>query len=283
LWVGLFANAALMIGEGLAGLAFRSLALLADAVHLLTDVSGLAIAVLALRLIERPATPRHSFGLERAEVLAAQANGVILLGASAWVFYEAARRLAHPVHVAGGGVLAVAAAGLVVNVGSAWLLGRVRGRSLNMRGAWLHLGADALGSLGAMVAGVIILGWDIHRADPAISLLIGALVLWAAWRLLRDTTHVLLEAAPRGMDPEAVAAALSREGGVVNVHHLHLWSVASDLPALSAHVVFAADMSMHEAQLKADNLKGMLAERFGIEHATLELECHEHPAAEHGR
>ena len=151
-----------------------------------------------------------------------------------------------------------------------------------MRGAWLHLGADALGSLGAMVAAVIILGWDIHRADPAISLLIGVLVLWAAWRLLRDTTHVLLEAAARGMDPGAVARTLSEEDGVVSVHHLHLWSVASDLPAMSAHVVLAADTSMHEAQLKADHLKALLSERFGIEHATLELECHEHPAAEHG-
>jgi cobalt-zinc-cadmium efflux system protein len=284
LWIALAANGLLLGGELAAGLLFRSLTLLADAVHLLTDVSGLAIAILVLRLMDRPATLRHSFGLQRGEVLAAQANALVLLGASAWIFVEAARRLANPVHVSGTGLLAVASVGLVVNLGSAWLLQRRSGESLNMRGAFLHLASDAVGSLGAMIAGAVIIGWDIHRADPAISILIGVLVVWAAVRLLAETMHVLLEGAPKGFDPKEIESALAGEQGVDSVHHLHLWSLASDTPALSAHVVLSSGrgVSIHDAQQKADQMKAMLTVRFGIDHATLEVECHaEHPSAEH--
>jgi len=275
-WAVLGANLALMAGEVVAGAALRSLALLADAVHRLTDVSGLAIALVAIRLAVRPPTKRHSFGLQRAEVLAAQANGLILLGAAGWVIYVASGRLAHPVHVAGGGLLAVASSGLAVSVASAWLLSRAHSESLNMRAAFLHMSADAAGSLGAMVAGLLILAADWHRADPAASILISILVIYAAWTLLRDAAHVLLEGTPRGMDPTSVEDSLLAAGGVEGVHHLHLWNLASDVPALSAHVVLTGELSMHEAQVKGDRLKAMLAERFGIEHSTLELECHEH-------
>jgi cobalt-zinc-cadmium efflux system protein len=256
------------------------LTLLADAFHLLTDVSGLALAVLAVGLMTRPATTRLSYGLQRAEVLAAQGNAAILLAASAWVIFEAARRLVHPVPVSGAGVLLVGAAGLVVNLGSVVVLRRERAANLNVRGAFLHLASDAVGSLGAIVAGAAILGWNSSRADPIVSLAIALLVLRAAWRLLRDTIHVLLEGSPRGMDPVRVEADLAGHQGVVNVHHLHLWSLASDTPALSAHVVLAGPVSMHEAQIKGEELKGMLAERFGIHHATLELECHGHSSPE---
>jgi cobalt-zinc-cadmium efflux system protein len=159
------------------------------------------------------------------------------------------------------------------------VLGGAKGRSLNMRGAFVHLATDALGSLGAMVAGVLVLGWGLNRADPAISILIGLLVVWAAWRLLADATQVLLEGAPAGMDVEGIHEAMSTATGVRDIHHVHVWNLASDVPALSAHVVLTGNPSMHEAQLQGEHLKSMLADRFGIEHVTLELECHG-PAAE---
>jgi cobalt-zinc-cadmium efflux system protein len=279
LLLALAANAALMGAEIAGGFVFRSLALLSDAVHLLTDVSGLGIALLAIHLQGRPTTRRHSFGLQRAEVLAAQANAFVLVGVTAWIAIEAARRLVSPVDVSGGGMAVVAAVGLVVNLGSARLVHEAAGRSLNMRGAFLHLATDAAGSAAALIAGVAILLWDVPRADPIASLVIGCLVLWAAWTLLRDTTHVLLEGTPEGLDPASVEAAIAAHGGVESVHHLHLWSLASDVPALSAHVVLTGQPSLHDAQVRGDGVKAMLAERFGIDHATLELECHQdHPS-----
>jgi cobalt-zinc-cadmium efflux system protein len=150
-----------------------------------------------------------------------------------------------------------------------------------MRCAFLHVALDAAGSLAALLAGVAIVLWDVPRADPIASLLIGALVLWAAWRLLVDTTHVLLEGTPEGLDAAGVEEAIVSHDGVEGVHHLHLWSLASDVPALSAHVVLAGEMSLHDAQVRGDSVKAMLAERFGIDHSTLELECHQdHPEPE---
>ena len=281
LWIALAANAALMAAEIAGGFAFHSLALLTDAAHLLTDVSGLAIALLAIGLQARPITERHTFGLQRAEVLAAQANAFILIAVTILIAVEAARRLVTPVDVSGAGLAIVAAAGLVVNLSCARLLHEVAGKSLNMRGAFLHVALDAAGSLAALLAGIAIVLWDVPRADPIASLLIGALVLWAAWRLLVDTTHVLLEGTPEGLDPAGVERAIVDHDGVEGVHHLHLWSLASDVPALSAHVVLAGEMSLHDAQVRGDSVKAMLADRFGIDHATLELECHrDHPEPE---
>jgi cobalt-zinc-cadmium efflux system protein len=279
LWLAVTANALLMAAEIAGGFLFRSLALLSDAVHLLTDVSGLGIALLAIHLQTRPTTDRHSFGLQRAEVLAAQANAFVLVAVTIWIAIEAVQRLMSPADVTGAGMAAVAAAGLAVNLGCARLLHRVAGRSLNMRGAFLHLAVDAAGSLAALVAGLAIVVWDVPRADPIASLAIGCLVLWAAWTLLRDTTHVLLEGTPEGLDPAGVERAIADHDGVESVHHLHLWSLASDVPALSAHVVLVGQVSLHEAQVRGDGVKAMLAERFGIDHATLELECHQdHPS-----
>ncbi len=278
LWLALVANAALMGAEIAGGFLFQSLALLSDAVHLLTDVSGLAIALLAIHLQTRPTTERHTFGLQRAEVLAAQLNAFILVAVTIWVAIEAARRLVSPADVSGAGVALVALAGLAVNVGCARVLHRVAGKSLNMRGAFLHVAVDAAGSVAALLAGLAILVWDVPRADPIASLVIGCLVLWAAWSLLRDTTHVLLEGTPEGLDPTTVEGAIASHTGVESVHHLHLWSLASDVPALSAHVVLTGQVSLHQAQVRGDGVKAMLAERFGIDHATLELECHQdHP------
>ena len=274
LWLALGANAAFLVVEVVAAGVFGSLALMADAAHMGSDVAALAIAIVAQRLVERPATARHSYGLQRADVLAAQLNGFGLVAVTGWIFYEAWDRFRDPVEVVGGGLLAVALAGLAVNLVSAWLLGRARGRSLNMHGAFAHMVADAVSSVGAVVAGVAVLLWGAAWADAAVSVLIGVLVLWSAWALLRDATQVLLEGTPRGLDAEAVEAALAAQDDVERVHHLHLWNLASDTPALSGHVVLRGGMTLHDAQERADQLKAMLAERFGIDHATLELECH---------
>lgn len=283
LWIALIANGGFMVVEVVGGLAFGSLALLADAAHMASDVAGLAVALVAQRLVERPASARHTFGLERAEVLGALGNAVLLLGTAAYVFVEAAGRLSQPVEVEGAGLLAVATLGLLVNVGSAVLLARTGGRSLNVRAATTHLAADALGSVGAILAGVAVVTIGATWVDPLVSVLIGVLVLVAAWRLLRDTLHVLLEGAPAHLDPSAVEEALLAGLDVRSVHHLHLWNIASDTPALSAHVVLTGGMGLHDAQRRADALKADLERRFGIAHSTLELECHrcEEPVA-HG-
>lgn len=274
LWIALVANAALLVVEALGGFAFDSLALLADAAHLLSDVAGLVIAIVAQRLVVRPATSRHSYGFQRSEVLGGQANGLILLAASGWIAYEAIGRLGDPVSVDGGGMLAVAIVGLGVNVASAVLLARASGRSMNMRGAYLHMVVDAVGSVGAIAAGVAVLAFGADWVDPLVSLLIAGLVVWSAWGLLRDATNVMLEAAPGDVDPAAVEAALASDPQVMAVHHTHLWSLASDVTAFSGHVVLAEPQTLHDAQQEGVRLKEMLADRFGISHATLELECH---------
>jgi cobalt-zinc-cadmium efflux system protein len=256
------------------GLAFESLALIADATHLLSDVVGLGIALVAQRLLARPATARHSYGFQRAEVVGAQLNALVLLAAAGWIVVEAVGRIGDPVTVEGGGVLVLASVGLVVNLASAWLLGRAAGHSMNMRGAYLHMVMDAVGSVGAILAGVAVLAFGADWMDPVVSLLIAGLIAWSTWGLLRDSTNVMLEAAPGHLDPAAVEDALSQDARVTAVHHTHLWSLASDVPAFSAHVVLDDVPTLHEAQAEGDRLKAMLADRFGIAHATLELECH---------
>jgi cobalt-zinc-cadmium efflux system protein len=271
--LALVANAAFLVVEVVGGLATHSLALLADAAHMASDVAALVIALVAQRLIDRPATGTHSYGFQRAEVLAAQANGIGLVAIAAWIVVTAVQRLGSPSDVAGGGLLVVALLGLAVNLGSVVVLQRAAGDNLNMRGAVLHMGLDAVGSVGAAVAGVAALQ-GVDRVDPMISILVAALVLWSAWGLLRSTAHVLLEGTPRGVDPDAVADALLAEDGVEAVHHLHVWSLASDVPALSAHVVLGGEQTLHDAQAAGGRLKVLLDQRFGITHATLELECH---------
>lgn len=280
LWIALCLNAGYMGAEVIGGLAFNSLALLADAAHMLSDVVGLAIALFAQAMMAKAATARHTFGLQRGEVLGALANGITLVAVAGWIIFEAIRRLSSPEPVEGIGVVVIASIGLAINVGSAVILGRAQGASLNMRGAFLHMAADAAGSVAVIVAGIAVLGWGATWADPLASLLVALLVLWMTWDLLRDTVHVLMEGAPKGMDPEIVEAALEDQDGVESVHHLHLWNLASDVPALSAHVVLSDDRTLHEAQEKGVALRQMLHDRFGIEHVTFELECH--PCTEAG-
>jgi cobalt-zinc-cadmium efflux system protein len=269
-------NAAFLVVEVVGGVAFGSLALLADAAHLLSDVAGLGIALAAHHLLTRPASARHSFGLQRAEVLGAQANGVILVATAGWIVVEALHRLddGGARDVDGAGLLVVALLGLAANLAGAFAVHRVEHGNLNLRGAVLHLAADAVGSVAAVVAGVAVLVADATWVDPVASIAIAVLVVAAAWSLLRDATWILLEATPKGLDPTAVTAALAGADGVVDVHHLHVWSLASDTPAMSAHVVLDGEPSLHDAQERGEALRTLLADRFGIGHATLELECH---------
>jgi cobalt-zinc-cadmium efflux system protein len=190
------------------------------------------------------------------------------------VVFEAVQRFSDPEPIDGLGVLVVGALGLAVNAGSAWVIARASGGSLNLRGAFLHLASDAAGSVGVVVAGAVVLATGADWVDPLVSILISVLVLFAAWQLLRDATRVLLEGVPKGLDVDAVEQALKGADGVEAVHHLHVWSIGSETPALSAHVVLAGELTLHQAQARGEQLKHELADRFGIEHATLELECH---------
>lgn len=288
LWIALVANAGFMLVEFIGGIVFNSVALLADAVHMLSDVAGLVIALAAQGLMNRPASTRHTFGLQRAEVLGALMNGVTLLAAVIWIVIEAVGRFSDPEPVAGVGLVVVASLGLAVNIGSAIVLSRSKGESLNMQGAFIHMASDAAGSVAVLIAAASVILWGATWADPLASLLIAGLILWATWGLLRDAVHVLMEGAPRGMDVAAIEKALAASDGVESVHHLHLWNLASDVPALSAHVVLAEERSLHDAQQEGNRLREMLGERFGVQHATLELECHpcaeveERPEVEHG-
>lgn len=275
LWVALGLNAGLLVIEVTAGFLFSSLALLADGVHQATDVVALGVALIAQSLVRKPGSARHTYGLMRFEAIGAQVNAFLLVAASVWVIAEAVPRLDSPDSVDGVGVLLVAVGAFAVNAVSALLLARGRRHDLNIRAAWLHLSADAAGSLAAAAAGAAVLAFDADIADPIASLAIAVLVLASAWRLLRDTTNVLLEGAPRGLDLAAVEAALVDQPHVEAVHHLHVWEIGSELPALSVHVVLDGEPSLHDAQAKGRTLKEMLVDRFGIEHATLELECHD--------
>ena len=266
-------NAALLVVEVIGGLVFGSLALLADAVHLVSDVAGLGIALGALVLAARAVSNRHSFGFARAEVLAAQLSALMLLAAGAWIIVESVTRLRDPTSVGGGGLVAIATLGLLVNAGSAIVVHRSQGESLNMRASFAHLATDAVGSLGAIIAGVLILGWGWMRADAVASIATTILVLVAGWGLLRETTHVLMEGAPRGLDPGLIRATMLGVDGITDVHHLHLWNLASDVPALSAHIVLDGEPSLREAQETTDQVRAVLEHRFAIANVTLESEC----------
>ncbi|MBK5287226.1 MAG: cation transporter, partial [Acidimicrobiia bacterium] len=277
----LAANAALFVVQLVAALAFGSLALLADTAHLATDVVALGLALVALVLSSRPASARTTYGWERAEVLAALVNAVLLVAASGWIIWEAIHRFGSPHTIDGAGVAIIGGVGLVVNAYSAFAISRVSGANLNLRGAFLHLASDAIGSFGVIAAGVIVAITDTTWIDPAISLAITALVVIATVSLLRDATSVLLERAPRDVDTVAIEQAICAEPDVEAVHHLHVWSLGSERAALSAHVVLLGDPSLHDAQVVGNRIHAMVNEQFGIGHATIELECHDCDDAVH--
>lgn len=271
LTAALVMNAGYTALQVVVGVLAGSVALLADAGHNLSDVLALGVALGAVWFARRPATPRRSFGYRRAEILAALVNALSIVAVSGIILYEAIRRLTDPPDVPGGWLMAVAAGGIAVNALSAWIIHRAgRGRDdLNLRASFLHLAGDALASLGVLIAGALVLAFGWRIADPVIAIAIAGLIAASAWGVLRESVLVLLEAAPRGTDPEAVGAALAAAGGVVEVHDLHIWSVSSDFPAISAHVVVTHDSDCHRVRRELEEL---LAHRFGIAHSTLQME-----------
>jgi cobalt-zinc-cadmium efflux system protein len=269
LWIALLLIAGFMAAEVAAGIVAGSLALLADAGHMLTDAAALAAALVALRLAsQRPRGP-WTFGLRRAEILAAQVNGITLLLAALWIVYSAARRLADPPEVHGGIVLVVALVGVAVNLTATLVLSRADQSSLNVRGAYLHVVTDLAAFAGTAVAGGLVLatGWD--RFDPIAGLLVAALMVRSSWSLLRESGRIFLEASPAGIDPDDVARALASDRDVVEVHDLHVWTVTSGFPSLAAHVLVEPDADCHAARRR---LQRLLEERFDLHHTTLQVD-----------
>jgi len=274
---------AFMTGEVITAVLSGSLALLSDAGHMLSDVGALAGALWAIRLAARPAAGAWTFGWKRAEILSAAGNGITLLVVSGIVAVEAVTRLIHPPRVDGGPVVIVAAIGIVVNVAVAWVLARANRSSLNVQGAFKHVLTDLYGFIGTVIAGVIIVTTGFTRADAIASLIVVALMLKAAWELLRDSGRILLEAAPAGVDLAEVRAHLLGTDHVLGVHDLHAWTVTSDLPALSAHIVIddSCFNDGHAPRL-LDQLQSCLAGHFDIEHSTIQLESAAHSGHETG-
>jgi cobalt-zinc-cadmium efflux system protein len=258
-----------MVAEVLGGWWTGSLALLADAGHMLTDVAALGLALTAAWFGSRPATSHKTFGYHRLEILAALVNGVALVVISILILYEAYQRWAAPPIVQGKLVMLVATGGLAINLISARILHGRHEIDLNMRGAWLHVISDALGSLGAIVAGGLMWVYGWYAADPLFSALIGVLIVWSSWRLIRESTNVLLEGTPAHINLAAVEDSILRTAGVANVHDLHVWTITSGREALSAHVIHAYEVSQPEL-LK--ELRAKLHDRFGVDHLTIQME-----------
>ena len=255
--------------ELVAGLLTGSLALLADAGHMLGDVGALGLALGAAWLASRPATPERSFGFQRAEILAALVNGLVLVAIAIWIFIEAIGRLDDPPDILGGWMLAVALVGLAVNVVAASILARAAGESLNVQAALRHVFADLASSAGVAVAAIVILATGWNQADPLASMAIALLILASSWSILRDSVVILLEATPSGIDAREVGRRMAEAEGVVEVHDLHIWTITSGFPALSAHVLVARGDDCHARRLE---LEQMLAGEFGLEHTTLQVE-----------
>lgn len=265
--------AGFMVVEVVAGLLAGSVALLSDAAHMLTDAASIALALTAARLASRPASSPFTFGLKRAEVLSAQLNGAALLVLAALLAWESVGRLARGgVAVDGAVVVAVGVLGALVNVAAAWCLARAERRSLNVEGARQHVLTDLYGSLAAIVGGLVVVLAGLEQADAVAALVVVVLMLRSGWGLLRATSRVLLEAAPEGLDTDAIGRALSQEPGIVEVHDLHVWELTTDFPALSAHILVAPGDDCHGRRIA---LERVLRERFAIEHTTLQVD-HEH-------
>jgi cobalt-zinc-cadmium efflux system protein len=261
--------AALMVGEIVTGIIAGSLALLADAGHLVSDVLALGFAVVAATLAARPAQGRWTYGFRRLEILSAQANGLMLGLVGIWIVYGAIRRLVSPVDVRGGIVLVVALAAIAVNLVATGLLSRASRESLNVRGAFLHVSTDLAAFAGTALAGGLVLATGWNRFDPIASLLVAGLIFWSSFVLLRESTRILLEVSPGGTEPRDVAEAMLAVPRVADVHDLHVWTVGSGFPSVSAHVLVEAGADCHAIRLE---LARLLRERFGLSHSTLQVE-----------
>jgi cobalt-zinc-cadmium efflux system protein len=273
-------NAVLLVAQVAVGLGAHSVGLIADAGHNLTDVAALTLAIVAVRLLDRPGDDRRSFGYHRGTILAAQANAAALLVVTVAIVYEAIRRLVHPETVHAGPVIVVAVTATAINLLAARFLDD-HSHDLNMRGALLHMTSDALTSAGVAGAAIVIgVTGGNNWLDPAVSLVIACVIAFRAVQLLGATTNVLLEATPADVEPAKLVAAMIAVPGVEAVHDLHTWSLSSDYRALSAHVVLEGEPSLAEAQRTTDEVKRVVASQFGISHATLEPEadpCAEEP------
>ncbi len=273
----LMVSVAILLAELLAGIASNSLALLADAAHVFADVSGIALALVAVRLAARPRSDARTFGLYRLEIVAAAANALLLLGIAAFVFYEGLRRLMAPPDVQGGVMTLVAAGAIVANLISVRLLSAGRDESLTVRGAYLEVLGDLLGSVAVLVAGIVVLltGW--HQADALASLVVAVLIVPRTVALLRDSLDVLLEATPRNVDLERVRKRMLEAPGVNDVHDLHAWTITSGMNVVSAHVVLKPEGQPGDV---LDFLATCLADDYDVRHSTFQLETAEHVAWE---
>jgi len=260
---------AFMVGEVVVALATRSLALLSDAAHMLTDAGALALALVALRLASRPPKGGFTYGLRRAEILSAQANGITLLLLAGWLGYEAIRRVIHPPPVPGLPLILTAIVGIGVNLLAAWLIRRADRRSLNIEGAYRHILTDLAAFLATAAAGLVIMITGFREADPIASLVVVGLMVRAGLSLVRDSGRILLEAAPEGLDPRAIGRDLVDHRGVVEVHDLHVWQITSGSPALSAHVIVAPALDCHRVRR---DLEALLRDRYHLTHTTLQLD-----------
>jgi cobalt-zinc-cadmium efflux system protein len=261
-----------MVAELVGGLMSNSLALLADAGHMLSDVGALALSLFALWMAQKPATDQRTYGYYRTEILAALANAATLIAISVLIFVEAVKRFYAPEPVMGLTVMWIAAGGLAVNVIGLMVLHGGKDDSLNIRGAWLHMLTDALGSVGAILGGAAVWAFGWMWADPAVSLAIALLVLYSSWHLLRDSVGVLLEGTPPHIDLEAVRGAMLGVDGVEEVHDLHVWTITSGLDAMSGHVVVGERALRRESGEILADLHCMLHDRFGLHHLTIQIE-----------
>jgi cobalt-zinc-cadmium efflux system protein len=262
-------NVLLFAIEVVGGIAAGSLAVLADAGHLLSDIAAIALALVAARLAALPAAGQRTFGYQRSEVLAALVNGLLLVAVSVGIGIEAIGRFSDPPKVEGGIVLVLGALGLLGNLVATWVLARGQRDDLNLEGVLRHSFADALGSLGVLVAGLIVLLGGSDIVDPIVGLLISVLVLFSSWRLIKEPFDVLMEAAPAGVDVDQVGASICEEEGVRSVHDLHVWTVTAGFGALAAHVVVRRGA---DRDLIRQRLELLLRDGYGIEHTTLQME-----------
>ncbi len=269
--LALIISIAVFLAELVGGWWTGSLALLSDSAHVFLDVFALGLSYIALRVAALPADDRHTYGWHRVEVFAALLNGITLLGITLAIFYEAWERLQNPTPIHSAEMLIIAAIGLVASLATARILEDHHHNDLNTRSAFLHVIGDALASLGVIVGGVVMLATGWYALDPLISAFIGAIIVTSSWRVLRSSLHILFEGAPEGIAIGEVARAMGNVAGVQDVHDLHLWSICSGYPALSAHVL-VADAACETTIAQMSALKQMLSERFKIQHTTIQFE-----------
>lgn len=270
--IALVVTALFVLGEAAAGIYSNSLALLSDAAHNFTDALALGLSLYALRLSQRPANPNKTFGYHRAGILAALVNAATLIGIGALIFYEAIRRIAAPPEVREEIIVIVALVAFAMNTFIALALRQPGTRDLNVRSAFVHMAGDALSTLGVIAAGIAISLTGLRVLDPLASILIGAIIVWSSWDIVRETVNILLEGTPRGIDMDAMVRDLMRIDGVRGVHDLHAWSINSNLRTLSAHVL-TGDVSISAGATIQREINQVLLQRYAIAHTALQLEC----------